>query len=221
MKSRIFLLTLRAIFFLLCTGFILEKVKEHVFSRWGDPLPREIYGVLSVAIIVVVLGLSMRSLLAELRLHRASSERKVFKGDIVEEKHAESTHRFPVHLILIVSLLSLFMAALPFMMMFLGSFVTPFTYICSFSLAAMLFVMVVRLIIFSVTMKADRIVVRDFISREVYFDEIERTSIARTRNGQQIVVVLKSGKVLRFGGMLTGFRLLVAKVENTLSEYKR
>ena len=222
MSSRIVLLTLRAVAIIVGVGFVLESGKSYFLSECGTKsLPVTIYVIFGLLVLWYTYQLSMRSVVVELRA-RANSRhvpQSLREGARVES-YVESVHRYPLHLIALVVAFALVWMALPFLSA-TYSRVVPATYIFTFGLGTVLLVIAVRLILYSVTIKQESIVVSAFTSQEIAFEQIAQVAVVTTRNGPQIVVSLKNGKVLRFGCQLTGFReirdILMTKSSSTSS----
>lgn len=72
------------------------------------------------------------------------------------------------------------------------------------------FLIAVYVATYSVMLTTDRILIRvyGFRAHAIPMTEIVRVSVASTRNGAHLVVLLKSGKIIRFAGVLSGFALL-------------
>lgn len=213
MNIRISLLTLRAIVFVCGIVFLLVEGREYFSSKFAGPMPIAVYGVFGIVIISIVFSLSMRQLVAELRARRASAP-ETPKAVPTAASRAESVHRYPPRLTGMVAGFGLFLVALPFISDALGLATKPITYVCSFSAAAILFAITVRLLLYSVIIKQDRVVVKGLLMREIRFEEMRSVVVETTRNGPQIVVSLNNGKTLRFGRLLTGFRAMTDVLTN-------
>ena len=204
MSFRAILLTMRAIALIVSVGFVLVIGRQYLVNKWALSVPIWIYGVLGLAVLWVVFSLSMRSLLAELRANHPAAAQPLPQR-IRSASHAESVHRYPLRLTGTVAVFGLCLVALPFLSASPDSRIAPVTYACSFVGATALFIIAVRLFLYSVTVKQGRIIIRAFTLRQVELAEVAETTMVSTRNGPQIVVSLKNGKVLRFGRLLTGF----------------
>lgn len=204
MSRRIFLLTLRSVALLLGVGALLIYARPYVASRWQSSAANEIYTVLGVALLMSVYSLSLRPIVKALRARRALTT-QVPAGLRSAEGREKSVYKYPPHLLVMVMAFGLFWVAVPFLSRAAYARVAPVTYVLSFIAAAVLFVIALRLFLFSVTIGPDGLLVKALTARSVRFDEINNVTVVNTGKSRQIAVSLDSGKVIYFNNNLSGF----------------
>ena len=210
MKSAPLLLALRAAALIAAAGFAAENVRGYLTSRWGLSVSPRLYGVLALTFIWVVFWLSTRNLLRKLRAD-ANVPRPPIAGHQpkASEGRDATVHRYPLQLTYLVGALGFFLIALPYLSVEPGKTVALVTYAACFGIACIVFAIDYYIFTYSVTVEHDAIVVQAFGKRSISFSDVANIEVVKTKNGQQIVVALKDGHIIRFGRMLTDFSLML------------
>lgn len=213
MKLTIFWLALRTAILAAALAFGLVKLQAYL-TRHGEMLiPASVYAILGVILIWVIVSLSMRALLRQLRTHAKNNPLRPIRQMIkTRDDSVETVHGYPATLKVLVALSVLVLVALPYVSAALGENVSIAAYVIFFSMACSVFVILVYILNYLVTVKADCLAVRTFGSRVIVFSDMMNTKLIKTKNGQQLTVTLCNGKVLRFGSTLTGFQTLLDAV---------
>jgi len=65
---------------------------------------------------------------------------------------------------------------------------------------------------YTLTIAADKLIVRGFRTTEISLDGIRAVNFVKTKGGPQVVISLRDGKKLRFGETLTEFSIIRARL---------
>ncbi|TLY99307.1 MAG: hypothetical protein E6K36_16240 [Gammaproteobacteria bacterium] len=218
MKLSLFLRAIRAAAFIVAAGFAAVTARRYLISRWDLAISRLLYGVLGLAFVWIVTWLSTRQLLQELRRGDEIVRPEVaVHQPRLDHGRAQTVHKYPGRLTYSVAALGLFFVALPYFSREPGNAIAPATYVACFGLACIVLGIYLYTSTYSVTIGPDKILVNGFVRREIAFSDVAGTELVKTKNGQQIVVVLKDGTTIRFGRMLTDFSIM----SETLSHWPR
>lgn len=217
MKLTIFWLTARTAILVVAVTFGLVKLQAYL-TRHGEMLiPASVYTILGIILIWVVLSLSMRGVLRELRARAKSNPLRpinemVNTTDGSTDESVETVHGYPVTLKVLVAMAGFVFVALPYVSAAPGENISIGTYVICFSMACLIFAILIYILNYSVTVKHNGLAVHAFGSRIIAFSDMMYTKLIKTKNGQQLTVTLRNGKVLRFGSTLTGFQTLLYAV---------
>jgi hypothetical protein len=211
MQRRIFLLTLRAAAAIAATGFVIAHARIYMLRDWRFSVPIPIYTIAAYSLLLIVLWLSTRTLIRQL-MTSAATKRPVSRTNqsTINDSPVETIHRYPLLLTLLVVSAGLIVGAVPYLMRNIGEPIGISTYVVCFGVACILFAIAIHLLTYRVVTKLNGIVIRTTLgTREIALTEIQEATVVKTRNGSQIVVLLKNNKVIRFGRALTGFTTLL------------
>ncbi len=211
MQRRIFLLTLRAAAAIAATGFVIAHVRIYLLMHWHVSVPIPIYTIAAYSLLLIVLWLSTRTLIRELMVNSAS-ERPVSRTNqsTTNDSPVETMHRYSLPLTLLVVSAGLIVGAVPYLIRNFGEPIGISIYVVCLGAACILFAIAIHLLTYRVVTKLNSIVIRTTLgTREIALTEIQAATVVKTRNGSQIVVLLKNNKVIRFGRALTGFTTLL------------
>lgn len=213
MRLTIFWLTARTAILVAALGFGLVKLRVYL-TRHGEMLiPVSVYTILGIVLIWVVLSLSMRGVLRELRTQAKNKPLRPINQMVeTSDDSGETVHAYPASLKVLVALLGLVFVALPYLSAALGENVSIAAYAIFFGMACVVFAILAYLLNYLVTVKHDGLIVRAFGSRGIAFSDMMYTKLIKTTSGQQLAVTLRDGKALRFGSSLTGFQTLLDAV---------
>lgn len=193
--------------------FGLVKLRVYLIQHGEMLIPVSVYTILGVILIWVVVSLSMRGLLRELRAHaKTNLLRPINQMFKTADDSVETVHGYPVSLKVLVALSVLVLVALPYASAALGENVSIGAYAIFFSVACLVFVILVYISNYLVTVKDDGLAVRAYGSRVILFSDMMCSKLIKTKLGQQLTVTLRNGKVLRFGSTLIEFRTLLDTV---------
>lgn len=202
---RVIWLVVIAIALIVATAIGLESTQEYLM-RQGRPLPEPLFGVLGVLLIIAVAGWSMRALTAQLRRNAGASRGNTtlsLAGASGSEIPADHVYRYTPSRRYVVGALGVFLLFLPYLIAASTDRVTPATYVVCFLCAALMFAIDIYLFRFRLRVQPDGIVLSVFQQRHIPFSEMSEINLARTRSGQEIVVLaLKNGRAVRFGSGL-------------------
>lgn len=207
MKHRILLLTVRAAISIGVTAFILVYGKSYFAANGLFSISPTIYALGAYSLLMLVLWASTRTLVRELVANTNNREWKFDKSALDEHK-LTSIHKYPFRLTLLVAVVGLIAVILPYLNH--DSRTAISTYVVCFGAACVMFVIAVYLFSYRVVVKPNSIRIHTiFKTRDIALTEIREIRVLRTRNGPQIVLLLKNNETDRFGCMLTGFSTLL------------
>jgi hypothetical protein len=193
------------------TGLVVGVASRYLMVRWKSPAASFFYGLGTTLIMWMALSFASRKLFNDLvadaqRGHPLSPA----ENYTANRRPRDAVHRYPRSLVYLIALLGFLLVALPFLSAEPRRPIAIGTYCACFCAACMVFAIAVHLYVYSVAVMHDRVIIKGFVKRAFLLSDIAKSKIEMTKNGAQIVVVLKNGKTLRFGRMLTGFASLSA-----------
>lgn len=210
MERRIPLLTLRAAVAIGTTAFVIVYGRSYLANSWHVSFAPPIYALASYSLLLVVLWLSTRTLIIQLRAktNLKYGGQKNYQPTVGGS--LETIHKYPLTLTFSVATLGVIAALLPFLAHNAGTSIAIPTYAICLGAAFCMLMIAIHLLTYRVALRSNCISVRTvFGTREVSLDEIRDVKVVKTRNGLQIVIVFGNNKVLRFGRMLTGFSTML------------
>jgi len=208
-KRTILLLAIRAAFFIVAAGSFAVHAREYLNNQWKISIPPLLYGVLGFIFLWLVFWLSTRRLFSDVIAYtKVSRQQATADRPRSNDTHLDTDHRYPRRLRYLLAAFGLFLVALPFISAEPGKDIAIVTYACCFTFAFIVFAIDLYVCIYAVFVRHDGLIIHAFGQRKIRFAEMAGTEIVKTKNGSQIVLSLKNGHVIRFGGMLTDFSKL-------------
>lgn len=177
------------------------------------PIPAPVFTILGLILIWVVLSLSMRGVLRELRAHAKNKPLRPVNLTVKpRDDFAETVHGYPAMLKVLIAISGLFLLALPYISAVLGENLSIGAYVMFFCFACLIFAILAYVLRYLVTINRDGVTIRAYGTRRIAFSDMTNTKLIRTKAGQQLMVTLRNGKVIYFGSSLTGFQTLLDAV---------
>ena len=211
MKPKILLLTLRSAALFIVIGAIVMLARDYVLREWR--VSQSVYLAIGFLLIWIALAASMRPLLVELRGNRKIQPMPVApdqETNLVETM--ETVHRYPRHLAALVIAFGLLCVAAPYVGREPGKAYPIALYFGFGVVACIALVCAACLLRYSVKITRDRLYVTLIRTQTFRMAEILKTEIVHTKNGPQLIIFFRSGKLLRFGRILTGFSTMTARL---------
>lgn len=211
MKFTHFVLALRAAVLIAAAGFVAANARGYLLNRWGVSVAPSVYGLGAFAFVWIILWLSTRKLLRELKVNVISRKLPgIANQQETREDYAETVHKYPALLGYLLAAVGVVFLALPYLSAEPGKSIAPVTFVGCLVISFIIFVIDFYIVTYSVTITHDKILIRAFMTRrEIAIADIANTDVVTTKNGPQVVVLLKNGKIVRFGRMLTDFTSLL------------
>ena len=219
MKFTHFVLALRAAILIAAAGFVAANARGYLLRRWGVSVAPSVYGIGAFAFIWIILWLSTRKLLRELKINGAKRKLPgIASQQETCEDHAKTVHKYPSLLGYLLTSVGVVFLALPYLSAEPGKSIAPATFVGCLVTSFIIFVIDFYVVTYSVTITHDKILIRKFTTRrEIAIADIANTDVVTTKNGPQVVVLLKNGKIVRFGRMLTDFASLLETLTAKIS----
>lgn len=208
-KRIILLLLLRALFFMIAAGFIAVRLREFLYDQWHVAIPPTLYGVMGLLFIWLVFWLSTRRLFSEVKANAKPSKKRDANDSLLDHGPIVGTvHRYPARLRYMLTFLGLSLLAVPFIGKEPGRPIAFVTFAICIMFACIVFAIDFYIYLYAVVTTGDGVVIKFLGKRTIPFSDMTGVEIVRTKNAPQIVLSLKSGQVVRFGGMLSDFSRL-------------
>jgi len=200
----------RALLLLSVAGFVVLRGRDYLSDSSGVPLSPTQYYVVACAVLALVLVLSTRRLIGELRDEKNmewSARGRPVRSDITltQRPAIESVHTYPIALRVIVGGCIVVWVSQAFRSGHAGRPTPPIDYVISFGLALVTAIYEFYICVFSLTIKSDRFVVTGFGTKEVFFSDISSVTIMGARGGPVVLLYAQDRIVARFSGRLTDF----------------
>ncbi len=91
----------------------------------------------------------------------------------------------------------------------------PIVLLC-LAVAIPIFVFIVYMSTYSLTIKADRVVEKGFVRQEVLFCDMVRMELANYKGGVSAVFFLRNGRHFGVDGSIKGFREAIERIERSI-----